>query len=336
MKKLLAPFLASVLCLAMAGILIGGQPVTSNKRVIEPSCAWALPSEEASTPLERAFPQTTTLPAAPLEGQSPLGMIISWIAPVWETRVGTGGLGALAATLVILGLRHWLEERKLRLTHEHRTVEKQTESFHEYVFGHYMSILSSLVDFLWRIQYAMENPEDKLEGEDAVELSFFFFARYWATESGFRKKMKGFFLKDRVSENVISNLRAKIIRQVGDHFGRESLSVIEKYVDPDELFVDFKVKLGHTHYRLGVIFEQYRSWVEVLRGNRLPLDLLRCYHDLFIFEINKVYRPWYREKPGRLPREDLVIIEREVLNDLRQKEIITKRRKAQFEKKFND
>ena len=333
MKKLSTLLLASTFCLALASIVIAGQLATSNNTVLVSSLPSPSDSEQVLTPPEKPTSETTPPATPPAATPLSLEAVINWISKTWKVLASGAGIGAAIGSLITLYVKHLLEERKLRIVHQQRIVERQTESYHEYVMNYYMPVLTSLGNFLQRLG-GMIRGEKEMEGENAYELSFYFFARYWSTSSTIKKKMKVLFLTERIVEDILATLEIKIIAQLADYFRRENLSIIESVIDPDEVFTDFKAKLSRPFFRLAIAFERYCSWIDVIKNDPSFLELLTCYHRLFYFEVNKGYKAWYRESPRKLERKDLDVIKREVLNKLKRGKRITKSDEKKFLKNF--
>lgn len=243
---------------------------------------------------------------------------------------------ALAGVLGTM-LTYWLVgKRRLTLAHRQRIIEHKSVRFHEYVMKYYMPVLSSIGNFLWRLNKVIEGEDAlELEGEDALELSFFFFTQYLSTERSVYKKMKTVFVRDRVTEAVLSYLTENIIELRSNAFTRSELSTIRKYIDPDELFTDFKCELLR-HGKLREIFEEkYTPWIGQLKKNTSFIDFLHCYQDLLSFEINEVYtKSWYKENPTKLTSKSLDLIEKTVLPELRGRKTIHLRAQKKFLKKI--
>lgn len=243
----------------------------------------------------------------------------------------------ITAVAGVLGtiLTYWLVgKRRLTLAHRQRIVEDKSVKFHQYVISYYMPVISSIGNFLWRVDKVMEGKK-KIENEDAEDLSFFFFARYLSTEKTVYKNLKAIFLRDRVTESILSYLRQNIVELRSKGFTRNELSKIQKSIDADELFTDYKFELLRDG-ELGEIFEKkYKPWVGQMKKNTSFIDFLRCYGDLLQFEINEVYKKsWYKENPIKLTAKSLDLIKKKALPALRRSRKINLKAEKKFLKKI--
>lgn len=243
---------------------------------------------------------------------------------------------ALAGVLGTM-LTYWLVgKRRLTLAHRQRIIEHKSVKFHEYVMKYYMPVLSSIGNFLWRLNKVIEGEDTfELEGEDAYELSFFFFAQYLSTEHIVGKKMKTTFVRDRVTEAVLLYLTDNIIELRSKGFTRNELSKIKKRIDPDELFTDFKFELLRNGELREIFEEKYKPWIRQMKKNTSFIDFLDCYLDLFSFEINDIYtKSWYKENPIKLTSESVDLIEKTALPELRSRKTINLKAEKKFRKKI--
>lgn len=249
----------------------------------------------------------------------------------------------ITAVAGVLGtiLTYWLVgKRRLTLAHRQRIVEDKSVKFHQYAINYYMPVISSIGNFLWRLNTLIERKKKgvkkiKIENEDGEELSFFFFARYLSTENNVYKKMKTIFLRDRATEVVLGYLRRNIIESQVKGFSRNELSKVMKFTDPDELFTDFKPKLQKGGELREIFDKKYKPWTTQMQKNTSFIDFLHCYQDLFSFEINEVYtKSWYKENPVRLTSKNFDLIEREVLPELRRGGEINLKVEKKFLKKI--
>ncbi|GAI11862.1 unnamed protein product, partial [marine sediment metagenome] len=154
---------------------------------------------------------------------------------------------------------------------------------------------------------------------------------YLSTEYIVFKEIKATFLGNTIAERVLTHLKLLILELRSKGFKRSDLSKLRK-IDPEELFIDFKYRLEED-FKLMEILQAYENWIEQIKNSQF-LDFLRCYLELFRFEINEVYeKSWYKENPVKLTSNSLKIID-EVLVKLIRSEIIDSRARRKFLKRF--
>jgi len=89
-------------------------------------------------------------------------------------------------------------------------------------------------------------------------------------------------------------------------------------------FVEFQNALSKPP--LEEIFSKYRSWLEEKTEQVSQLTrYLQCYYDLLLFEVNRTYQAWYRQK-ARPDQPDQ--IKKEVIELSKNRQITSKEKRT--------
>lgn len=205
--------------------------------------------------------------------------------------LATFGLGGIAGW--------WLTQRLgLEIAHKHRIIEEQTKRLHEYIIGYYLPhiVFSEALEQLLRGGPSLKN--EPLE----LQLCFFRLAQWFHCQYKWAREIGGIFiLLDITAEELLKHVWHGLRR----FFGPDTeLSVVEYHaiagaLEDDrkiaELFSEFQRRLNEEPLRS--VFQKFQAWLDATDISALTQEL-RCYHRLFLFEINVCYQPWYKTKPG--------------------------------------
>lgn len=151
-------------------------------------------------------------------------------------------------------------------------------------------------------------------------------ALYFRRQELITDSIGGYFLKDLTAEWIISRLERKIAQIIGasNILTKKDISNLIKNITPDERYTDFVDKLENGTLR-GML-RKYEDWHRnEPNAARQVSDFFQLFSNVLQFEVNKVYKPWYKKLPEpELSLTDLDCLRR-ILEELLSEGRISKR-----------
>ena len=216
-------------------------------------------------------------------------------------KILTGAGAGIFATW----LTYWLVgRRRITLAHRHRMTELMVEKLHQYTQKYYMPIINAA--------HALSEDLDarikKTQTTKDYYRSFYFLTKLLHSWYARTKMLGGYFLRDNTVGYVLQSEEGAIRKLIRKFVTPTDASILLKSMKSshDDIipFVDFRHVL--TKPLLKQISVNYGNWLQQkTKEVKELIHHLRCYYDLFLFEINTIYQAWSREKPS-LKHPDLL------------------------------
>ena len=165
---------------------------------------------------------------------------------------------------------------------------------HEYSEKYYLPTIIATASLLGELRERITKPETAQD-----DVSFYRLARvlyHWHIRA---LGIGGYFLRDMLVERVVALEEGKIGELFLKVLTRREASILIKSLKSPEgsmvPFVEFQDALSKPP--LDEIFIKYTSWLKEKTEEVNQLTrYLQCYYDLLLFEVNRSYQSWYRQK----------------------------------------
>lgn len=208
----------------------------------------------------------------------------------------------------------------LKIGWEHKSLIDRTlmDDFDTNANKFYLPICGSSSEAAESLEKFLENQENKEEiGREAFyDLSIFLSRVYQFkyAETG------GIFLKMHIAEEIVNFLQRKIYASLGFK-STGDITKISKIISPNTDYEEYTWKLVASQ-ELRSIYEKFTRWVgsaseDKRKQVRDLIKYLQYHSNIWAYEINRIYAPWYKDKPVLgLSREQVCEL-REILLELK-------------------
>lgn len=217
------------------------------------------------------------------------------------------GISSICATLVGAALKYIFDKRNEVLKYRLLMIDK----LHDDIRHYYAQLI---IQAKWLSHYLrkINKTRGRTHEERYTKYSFFFLAKFLSSQYTLNEKIGGVILESHEAEEQIFCLWNCFDIQV--NLDVREMAILRKHIKSthDETWLnvdDFMSQIDANHKELKEIYEKFATTLSNRETVKHLVDLLDAFSGIFLYNINLIYKSWYKSKPKQ-PMDALQIFKK--------------------------